>query len=99
MLIIPFLITLLIIILILLSPFIFKSIYKNKKCFGYGVGFSCSIVIFMVNCVLLLICAVQIGLCNKDYFKLFIDNLTYMNNNFNFEEIFSLSTEKKNFIV
>lgn len=93
-LIIPFIVALVTTILILFSPCILKSIYKNKKFFGYGLGFCCSFVTNIVNFLIVSLSFVIIGLYDEDY----LDNINNQNNYiFNFEDMFSLSIKAKVF--
>lgn len=95
MLVLPFIYALVTIILILFSPCILKLIYKNKKFFGYGLGFCCFIVTNIVNFLILTFSLVIIGLYKEEYFESIKDKQE--NKTFNYEEMLSLSTELKIF--
>lgn len=95
MLLIPFISALLIILLILFSPCILKSLYKNKKFFGYGLGFCCFIVTNIINFLILFISFIIIGLYSKDKLKSII-NSQNSSGIFNLEGML-LNTEAKIF--
>ena len=84
-----------IILLILFSPCVLKSIYKNKKCIGYGLGLCCSIVVSIVNFLLVISLFASTAIYDKEFFDSIIDNQNAMNNNFNFEKMLSLPYKVK----
>lgn len=72
MILIPLIVSSVTIVFILLSPCIFKLIFKTKNCYGYGLGLCCFILTVFINIVILIISTFIIffGLKEKmDYIK------------------------------